>query len=359
MDSIKEIYFLGSMTQNGFVTHFSKDVEDSEFTTYILKGGAGCGKSSLMKKVAKAFEGDDDIAYFYCSSDPLSLDAIKLKKHKAIVLDGTSPHVFDPVYPGVCQKIINLGQCWDEDKLKENRDEIILTTDENKKLHQRARRYITAISHLNGDIAKISEDMILKEKLEAFIKRFAKKNFKRCGDKEGDIFYRQLSALTNEGYKTQFDTIKGCERIFSLTDDMFSGSDRFIKGLSQTLASWGIDCIISPCALVNGGNYEHMLVPQYKTAFVTNSFLNKLRPRYNDTGIINFMRFYDKNTFLQKRQRINFSKKAVSELVDETHSTLIKAKSVHDDIERYYIDAMDFDKVNAIADKIINEIENA
>ena len=71
------------------------------------------------------------------------------------------------------------------------------------------------------------------------------------------------------------------------------------------------------------------------------------------------MRFYDKNAFLQKRQRINFSKKAVTELVYEAQATLIRAKSVHDEIESYYIDAMNFDKVNIISDKIINEIQNA
>lgn len=351
-------YFLGAMTQNGFVSHLSRDIEGKEYFTYILKGGAGCGKSTLLKKVASAFEDDDEIVRYYCSSDPDSLDAIKLKRRRVIIVDGTSPHVFDPCYPGVCQKIVNLGQYWDEEKLRDKRGEIIATTDENKRLHQRARRYISATSHLCGDIYKISEEMVLKEKLIAFVKRFSKKNFKKIPDREGKAYYSQLSALTNKGYITLTDTIKGYERIFSLSDNLFSGSDYFIKEMAKTLCEWGIDCIISPLCLVNGGAYEHLLVPQYKTAFLSNSFLNRLIPQYNDTGIINFMRFYDKNAFMQKRQRINFSKKAVTELVAEAQATLYRAKSVHDDIERFYISAMDFEAVNKKADEIICEISS-
>ena len=49
---MSEKYFLGAMTQNGFSTEFGKIMADKEYFTFILKGGAGTGKSSLMKKIA-------------------------------------------------------------------------------------------------------------------------------------------------------------------------------------------------------------------------------------------------------------------------------------------------------------------
>ena len=48
-----------------------------------------------------------------CSSDNNSLDGIVIPKLKIAILDGTA-HVVDPVFPGVVDEIINLGQFWDE-----------------------------------------------------------------------------------------------------------------------------------------------------------------------------------------------------------------------------------------------------
>ena len=45
---MSEKYFLGAMTQNGFSTEFGKIMADKDYFTFILKGGAGTGKSSLM-----------------------------------------------------------------------------------------------------------------------------------------------------------------------------------------------------------------------------------------------------------------------------------------------------------------------
>lgn len=70
------------MTQNGFSTEFGKIMADKEYFTFILKGGAGTGKSSLMKKIAAEFEPTEDVTRFYCSSDPASLDAIVLHTSK-------------------------------------------------------------------------------------------------------------------------------------------------------------------------------------------------------------------------------------------------------------------------------------
>ena len=74
----------------------------------------GTGKSTLLKKIAKEFCEIDDVCIYYCSSDPNSLDAVILKKAKVIIVDGTAPHTFDPVYPGVSQiiRITSYNVCY-------------------------------------------------------------------------------------------------------------------------------------------------------------------------------------------------------------------------------------------------------
>ena len=46
------------------------------------------------------------------------------------------------------------------------------------------------------------------------------------------------------------------------------------------------------------------------------------------------------------RERMKFNRKAANELLTSAAHTLAEAKSVHDKLEAYYIDAMDFKALN-------------
>ena len=106
---MSEKYFLGAMTQNGFSTEFGKIMADKEYFTFILKGGAGTGKSSLMKKIAAEFEPTEDVTRFYCSSDPASLDAIVLHTSKAIICDGTASEISFTVCDWITPRITSVS----------------------------------------------------------------------------------------------------------------------------------------------------------------------------------------------------------------------------------------------------------
>ncbi len=110
---------MGGNTPSGFFTPLGEFVNSKEYHTFILKGGPGTGKSTLMKKIAGKFESSEKVSVFYCSSDPDSLDAVVLHTSGVVIVDGTAPHVFDPLYPGLFQTIINLGRSWNEESLQE------------------------------------------------------------------------------------------------------------------------------------------------------------------------------------------------------------------------------------------------
>ena len=61
----------------------------------------------------------------------------------------------------------------------------------------------------------------------------------------------------------------------------------------------------------------------------------------------NAQKYYKKYTKL---------KKAKDELLKEALSHLEKAKEIHDELENFYIEAMDFDKMNADTQSLINKI---
>jgi len=109
-------YFASANTNDNFINFFDYVLDNSiQSFRYVIKGSSGCGKSTLMKKIAKHFlEQGCNIEYFYCSSDPSSLDGIRIIPHNVCIVDGTSPHATEAKIPGVTDKIINLGEFIDD-----------------------------------------------------------------------------------------------------------------------------------------------------------------------------------------------------------------------------------------------------
>ena len=92
-------YFLGANSPRGFYSLYDQliPIEDAN-AVYILKGGAGCGKSTLMGQVARAAEGANiPVEYILCSGDPDSLDAVILPSLGVALVDGTAPHAAAPL----------------------------------------------------------------------------------------------------------------------------------------------------------------------------------------------------------------------------------------------------------------------
>ena len=104
-------HFLASAnTCKGFKNNFNSINISSNGFTYILKGGPGTGKSTIMKRFGKSYEDKGyDVEYFYCSSDPESLDGVFIPKKNISIVDGTAPHITEATVPGIKEKIINVG----------------------------------------------------------------------------------------------------------------------------------------------------------------------------------------------------------------------------------------------------------
>ena len=125
MSQPKVRFFLGANSPTGFYSLYDQLIDPAGAKSiYILKGGAGCGKSSLMRKVGqRAEERGLAVEYIQCSGDPDSLDAIVIPALDAAIVDGTAPHVVEPQYPGVVERYVNLGACYDKEALAREKKE--------------------------------------------------------------------------------------------------------------------------------------------------------------------------------------------------------------------------------------------
>ena len=139
-------YFAAANSYRGFINYFDKVFPSEDFKRiYVLKGGPGTGKSSLMKKFSKAlYDIECDIEEIYCSSDPSSLDGVIASRNgnKIALIDGTAPHERDAIIPGAVDEIINLGNNWDKKWLIAKRDDIIALCKEKSESYKTAYQYL-------------------------------------------------------------------------------------------------------------------------------------------------------------------------------------------------------------------------
>ncbi|MBQ8321933.1 MAG: hypothetical protein IJX92_06170 [Clostridia bacterium] len=139
-------YFAAANGYDGFKSYFGEVFNSDDYTRiFVLKGGPGTGKSSLMKAICTNLENKGAMCErIYCSSDPASLDGIICEKEdkRVAIIDGTSPHERDAVIPGAIDEIINLGENWSPDWLTSKREEVLDLCKEKK------NAYLTAYSYL-------------------------------------------------------------------------------------------------------------------------------------------------------------------------------------------------------------------
>lgn len=353
---MKQTYFLGSNGKNGFFSRFSQlnSKLDGQYT-YILKGGPGTGKSTIMKKIADELEKRDlDCERILCSSDPSSLDAVIFPSLRVSVADGVAPHAMDPEYPGATGEIVNLGECWDGKKLFENRKKIIELTDKNAERRRRSRRFIESAFSIFEDGEKICRGCLDERRLARYVSRTANRRIKRAGGKIGLEKIRLLDAVTPRGYIFLSDAVRElCDEIIVFEDDFGTAACKAVEELRSYALASGFSVVSSP-SVADGKSVRHIVIKELSLGFATADRLCEIDlPEAKRTSL---RRFYSAEELSKHKARLAFSRKAARELMDEAVLSLRAAKEIHDELEAVYGEAVDYSKTERVADELIKRI---
>ena len=120
-------YFAAANGYEGFRSNFEPLLSSQNIKKlFILKGGPGTGKSTLMRKIAGEFESEANVTRIFCSSDTSSLDGVLMENDGICVgiVDGTSPHVVEAKHPGAVEEIVNLGDGFNYQELRARAEDI-------------------------------------------------------------------------------------------------------------------------------------------------------------------------------------------------------------------------------------------
>ena len=97
---------------------------------------------------------------------------------------------------------------------------------------------------------------------------------------------------------------------------------------------------------------EHILIPEKGIALVR---INGASGELLCDRVIHTSRFMN-DGFRENRTLLKFNSKIKSELIKESIYCLKNAKSTHDKLEKIYIDAMDFERLNEYCQSFIDKL---
>jgi hypothetical protein len=350
-DEKKIRFFLGSNTKRGFVPLFDElrnPINGQRL--YIIKGGPGSGKSSLMKRILKVLEEKKhSIEYIHCASDPGSLDAFIDYDSGIAMVDGTAPHIMDPRYPGAYDVIINMADCWDDSLLQKRKNDIMSLSDTISNCHHMATACISSAATLMDYNMHIAKPYVNHDTINSFVTKIIKK---LNGSKVGIEKSRLLSAVSVGETVFFGDTIEELSQTLYVIPDMWgAASSILLSKLHYASTLLGIEQIVCYCSIRTPDKIDHIIFPSAGITVTTANYFHSIKDNKHHI-IEDLMEAIPKTEQEHMSLHLNKSK----ELIDIAGEHIKRAKLLHDDLEAFYVKAMDFSKVDIIYERIINEI---
>ena len=334
-------FFLGACSCDGFVSHYDSLLQDVKDLT-IIKGGSGCGKSTFMKAIGKAAEEKGlAVTYILCSSDPDSLDGILIPELSVGFVDGTAPHVLEPILCGGSANYLNFGEFYNREAMKPNEEQILSIQKKNKHQYDLIHSCFRAVKGLLDCIRWETDAPFYREEMEAIGECLCLSALKpKFGI--GTKSRRFLSALTPKGIYVCSSTPGSlCPKVYVLRDDYLL-APYVLSMVEEKALSYGYHCISCYSPWIPSGTPCHLLIPELGVSFVSDSKLFPYRGEHYCS--------IDLNSSLPPRSQkvLSFVPKSMRELTEIIIHHLSVAKDLHDRVETLCKPFVDFDRVTAL-----------
>lgn len=374
--SVERHYFPGNNTPQGFFSYYGNILGQREARRiYCIKGGPGTGKSTLIHRIGETFAAmGEDVDYLHCSADENSLDGIVLHGKKVAVIDGTSPHITDPHSPGAVDKIINLGQFWNEEGIAANKAEILDYNEETSKWYRICYNYLNAARSVCRSLEEVYNDAAENSEIYRFIADIVENEYHdynitlRPGRRKKYF----ASAVTASGVVHYLDSLlsgvpgnqePALKRIYLISVPTGYSNRSFMDILAEGAMYRGLDTESYYCAMFPDEKIEHLIIPATGTAFMTLNEYHDIEPwelmQENGPEIIlvdvsDYMnsRKLEENHALLTSLRIEYDI-----LINHAVKCLEKARDIHMCVENLYIPNMNFSEIGDLGDRLIEELK--
>ncbi|MDD2503465.1 MAG: PRK06851 family protein [Clostridia bacterium] len=359
--------FPGGNTTRGSYFMFENMIQPATNRIFIIKGGPGVGKSTFINSISREMiDRGYDVEHHHCSTDPDSLDGMVIPQLGVALLDGTSPHIFDPSCPGALDEIVNFGEYWDENILKPHMEEV---QEINKRgsMHFKTAFHILKQSKMAYDQSKwYVEESIDKPKYNR-IQRFLVESVLEgmvpnyeTAPKARHLF---ASALTPKGIVDFKDTLISRDmKVYSIKGQPGTGVKEMIERVAKAAEEMGLyteqyhcpfepdrlDMLIITAARIAVMNSTQ---PEHSTPKAMEGISNISQVEEIDLGIC----IKQDILAMYKEERAD-AEKRYRDLLEKGISHIAEAKAAHGEREKFYYAAMNYEQVNEKRNQILGKI---
>ncbi len=335
-----DLFFLGANSKEGFVSLLPA-LQGENRRIYTVKGGPGCGKSTLMARLAARLGGECE--RIYCSSDPNSLDGVLLPG--MAIVDGTAPHVCEPGFPGCDGDYLPLPPPINAPALAKKAPALYALRAASKSHYAQAYRALKGAALVREGRREQLAPLLTRDpltRLPALLREVPK------GPGPGSLRRRFLDGLTPKGPLCLWDTVtQNDSRVIALEDDC---------GLCAPLLAGLLEGALQRGQLVYGcydplepDRLLHLLLPVAGLAFVTRREALPFAP----SRTVHPLAAVDGDALRQHRASLKLKARMEQELLAEACSHLAAAHALHDRMEEIYKPHLDV----AALDRCVEEFE--
>lgn len=367
--SIERHYFPGNNTPVGFFSYYGYILGQREAEKIVcIKGGPGTGKSTFLKKVGESLsEKGQNVDFLHCSADENSLDGIIVTDERIALIDGTRPHIIDPITPGAVDFIINFGDFWNDKKIADCKDEIISFGEESSKWYKTAYNYIAAAKAVYNNLSDVNEEGIEISEIYKLAADIIAREYRQYNIslKAGGIKRFFASAITPAGTVSFVKTLlTPINRIYLVNVPEGYCNSSFMNILMEGAVYRGFDVEAFYCPMDPERKIEHLLVPELSLAFTTVNKWHDLEPweilteedERKEITMIDINDFQSTYYLEKNADVIHKSSEIYAKMLDEAVSALARAKEYHDMVEKMYARTMNFEKIDALVERTVDEI---
>ncbi len=349
-----KLVFPGGNTSKGFYSFYDNIIPIDAKRIFVLKGGPGVGKSSLMKAVAEEFLSlGYDVEKHYCSSDNNSLDGVVIPKANIALVDGTAPHIVDPKTPGAVDEIINLGEHWNEEGIVQHKQEVLSCNKGLKYYFYSAYHFLASAKEMQDDIDNTIDMAVDRVKFNQMLLELKSEivDGVEAHERVGSIRHLFDAAITPDGLVDYVDTIIGKQhKCYYLKGNHTIGSTELLNKFAEALCIRGykVELYHQP---LNPERLNTLVVDELKLAIT-------VHPKLEASAymVVNLDNNIIQSKLADKQEMLTIDSEMKKTLLDEAVIRIGKAKKLHDVMETYYISNMDFNAINEVKEKTIERI---
>ena len=308
-----------------------------------------------------------DIDYLHCSADENSLDGIVLKKEKIAFIDGTSPHTTDPVTPGAVDRILNLGEYWNEAGIAVNKQEIIDLNEACSSWYRVAYNYLNAAKSVFRSLEEIYNRAAEYNEIYRVVADISAREYGNydISIQPGKVSNFFASAITSSGVVDYLASLlEDMEKIYIINVPTGYSNNSFMTILREGAIYRGLDTEAYYCSLGPDEKIDHLLIPQLKLAFVTVNEYHDIEPweicdedgHMQEITLLDISDYMDCVEIAQNGELLECLQDELDALLDRTVECLKKAKELHLQVESMYVPNMNFTGINKLLDETIREL---